>query len=1111
MLTASIACGQTDLTIAADAPAGIHLTWKNGVVGDAALKQVFDVERRQSLTLGDWDKIASLNLTGTYTDSTPPDQSAFYRLRESEFPLALSGPDAESASQGLRIVSPSGPDVIFLKSHEPAVTRSFLEATNTLTVAIDGAYRSTILFASYREGLDFRYLTPGGKPSETLDFTGGQVDLLSFSDGDLRLATLELLAALSAVHEGARVAANEVTSLLTHFPDSATVWQNIGGPATNEATVLYYRARSQDQAVGASPADFGDEVAFFAKPLVSGASAVPLSKIAESLPAAGGEVVNLNAVDPDTAEPWIGARSSALNDHPITAAKWIYIGAGGSATNASNPAVARYAYWIEDESFRVNPAFVAAGAIDTNSMTPAEIRFLITTNSAGLDLSRGGFKRFNINSLIGASSSPTDAGNIRSNINRITAVITNSNASPLFGQRFYRPIDSTAESINSTNLVGESHARIYLQKIAANIVDYLDQDDQPTIINNDANFSLLVGNSDYGFQSLRNGSNSIAAMGVEGVPRLQEYALHARIRKMRHTSSIPDSFGFSATSNPNPASAEYEVSIDHYFEFWNPSTKDVRLTNAFLKIHGQPAFGPGVSGALGSVDRETSKIPIGNVVFPAGRVTVLTTSPTGELSVGSSALGFGVVSSNVLTNVVSLSCPHHDRVFTGTTTSVAARSYQVLPVGNSSPFFNYDRLFQVPLATRSTGNMDFKSTVLVGNSLGILESFTGLLITNLNLCVSSSYIWDTLSHRPGAGFAAGHNDFVRVSRLEGNFPVSSAGEPTGDPRALNEQLNHYSDSSNMSLQTRFVAAALTNSNMGSPNYSSVDPAMWSDFTTVESGARKAPLVVRNSAMTSIGELGHITDPARPDLTGLRTRSKGGGRTLRVGQSEMTNWHDGQQNQPSRTWTSWRLTDLFSTKTNLHALGSVNPNSILRDDGRAFAALFAGFRFAPAGSEGAEGVGSRGLLTHSIISGLVGRLTNEVVGGFPIGSLNIFWERGEVSELSLFNSGTSLVGSVNMSNVIDRGREEVVRRTIEQITTRGSVFTAYVVAQSMSGTNTADTIRLKQTFRVEPQFAAGAFDDAFNASNPGSVAARFSPPTNFSSEVIFEELTSVEAP
>jgi hypothetical protein len=116
----------------------------------------------------------------------------------------------------------------------------------------------------------------------------------------------------------------------------------------------------------------------------------------------------------------------------------------------------------------------------------------------------------------------------------------------------------------------------------------------------------------------------------------------------------------------------------------------------------------------------------------------------------------------------------------------------------------------------------------------------------------------------------------------------------------------------------------------------------------------------------------------------------------------------------------------------------------------------------------------------------------------------FWERGEISELPIFNTGNI---PTQMSNVFDRGREELVRRSIEMITTRGSVFTVYAIGQTLqvasSVTNVLSTARLRQTFQLEPkfQFTGDYGNDSFSPAQSLRVTRRFSAPTNYTVRVL----------
>jgi hypothetical protein len=1004
-----------------------------------------------------------------------------------------------------------------------------------------------------------------------------------------------------AAEAGAVAAESLVSDLVRRYPDSATVWQNIGGGTggaagtNNEATVLYMRAQSANTNLGARPGQFGSEITLLAMPLVSRVDAanstllnrspMPLNLISSTLPFAtdNTNMVNLNATNSSRPHPFVGLRSATNPGAPVTAAQWIYLGAQPGPTNASNPAIARYAFWVEDESFKVNVNVATNGLRGASSLglSPAELRldgawgtstnvalrganagtvvtarnglpgsvfptaltaalpagltdinaadelkFLTTSHSAGLDLSRGGFKRFNINTVTNGIAGPTDAANIRTSLNRVIAAITNSNSVPNFGQRFYRLANTAAAGTNPANInalaVTPNHAAIYLNKIAVNILDYTDADDQPTIVNiptnttvfnNMSDFTIRVGRPEFGIEPLgggTEGTNSVAAMGVENTPRLQEYVIHGRLRDL-------EPIGFNSSSPPPDPVANYRITIDHYFEFWNPGTRDITLSGAFLRVYDQPRYGTNITGVLtnegrpfelplnlGFVLRGGAWEPVEEITFPAGRTTVLTTAPTNEIN--SQLIG---------TNIINLvSVPGSDdshREFTGQTRDTNA---------TGAPFRDngLNRYFHVSMRARSTPTTDYESGVLLGNDLGLLESFGALPIANqtgpsvsaLHFIANTEETFDAMGDDPAVGNL--HN--VRGGSLVGNSSITNTPSwATGDPRSLNEQLEvftHTSDTNALSQVTRFATVLLANgsvpanSSLGAPNANYINTARWLDFSSLLAGANNAPLFVRNDSMQSVGEIGHITDPARvpgPPAAGALSNvvySRGGGRTLRVGQSEHSWWFDRNQTSASRTWTSWRLADVFTTKTDVSIAGLINPNGFLRDRGAAWRATLHGLNYLPA----PEGVGLPALndfRINAMINAMAARMTNTAAAGLPAGSLNAFWERGEISELPIFNTGNI---PANMTTTFDRGREELVRRSIEMITTRGSVFTVYSIGQTLQGTNVTGVARMKQTFQIEPVFQdpAGAFNDAFAVDSDG-IQRRFAPPINYTLRVL----------
>jgi PilX N-terminal len=1017
--------------------------------------------------------------------------------------------------------------------------------------------------------------------------------------------------AVLAADAGLAVASSTLAGLVVRYPDSVTVWQNIGGGAVNgtnnEATVLYLRAQSANTNLGARPGQFGGDVTLLAQPLVSRAGAtpdsintnlLPLSDVVSSVPFTLGSstTVNINATDAARSDPFVGSRSSTNPGAPVAAAQWIYMTRhGGVYDPATNPYVARYAFWVEDESFKVNVNVATNGARDTTSLgtnaneirldgswmsssntsiskanftnailargangyptvstaalgaeisgsnASPEVRFLTTIRSAGLDLSRGGFKRFNINTVTN--------GDKRTALDRIVAAITNSNSSPLFGQRFYRSGANAASTAN-TNVTAQD-AEIYVQKIAANIFDYIDSDNQPTIINDENNFPLKTNSLGIGPKGNLpgpnlEGPNSAAAVGIENLPRLQEYAVHARIIKLQHDSADANSFGFNsanASLNPKPTAANFEIWIDHYFEFWNPGTRDIVLTNAFMSIVDQPAFA-GVTGAL-ALERDIVNIPIESITFPAGGLVVMTTAAAGEESISALATSALLTPAN-LSNAVFVNLPvaDADRKFVGSTTSIS---------NLTTPYNSFDRLFFAGVPSAASAG------IVIANNQGLLDSFYGLtwspITSGWPLLVSNNTIKSSLSIDNIHG---GDAVLLRASSLRGNRTNNGILPPgpnvaEGDPRTLNEQLQfQYSAISSEDQRTSFYMTLVNDTpgqpkspNFGLPNTYYTASAIvsnqllattWMDTSGLGSGSSSAPLFVRNGALRSIGELGHITDPARTrGGGGLAERLvRGGGRTLRIGQPEVglnsypgnatVWWYAGSQTNVSRTWTSWRLADIFTTTTtgangaaaaanpgvwrttnSFTIPGLINPNGALRDNGAALKAALFGFVGEPSPSavgggteQGATGTAAASFNVTSVVANVIGRLNTVAGTGLPTGSLNPFWERGEISELRLLNTGTAL--GLNISNVFDRGREELVRRTIEMITTRGSIFSAYIVGQSLqvvgTTTNILSTSRLRSTFEIIPQFANPTTSTNDNFTIP-EVSERFAAPTNYS--------------
>ena len=112
---------------------------------------------------------------------------------------------------------------------------------------------------------------------------------------------------------------------------------------------------------------------------------------------------------------------------------------------------------------------------------------------------------------------------------------------------------------------------------------------------------------------------------------------------------------------------------------------------------------------------------------------------------------------------------------------------------------------------------------------------------------------------------------------------------SGDGRSLDEPLvfNHNTGSTSLPDQHRFFDDSPIDISV--PKNSYIDPRKWPDYATnLDNTSNTSYAVVRDEPMTSIGELGYIYDPYRVKGSGTNNPlayARGGGRTLHVGQPD----------------------------------------------------------------------------------------------------------------------------------------------------------------------------------------------------------------------------------
>jgi Tfp pilus assembly protein PilX len=894
------------------------------------------------------------------------------------------------------------------------------------------------------------------------------------------------------------------------YPDSATTWQTI---QNHEFAAFYYRDKPAD-------ADAAD----FILPLVSGAQVKAYSEKEDTLPT----FTDTNSIDLN-ADNWIGTLPG--ENQKEFRAPWV------EQYDANGKVISRYAFWAEDESFKVNvnvatnvgrgdqslgrspseipmqgifaqignPDGLASDIVNGRKTIPGlkfftlaqinhvasigeepklsdSVKFLATAFSSALNMSRHGSKRLNLNEVVKDSS---DGGEIRRQLDQIIGAIKYH--LPDFGQRFY------LGNLNSKN-VSSVKQDIYLHKIAANIRDYIDTDSQPTIVGNKDNDGEL--NSTFSNQDIWIGSapdtaigpnigsgnnlmNQVIAIGQENVPRLQEVIMHVK-------QNLPEK------GNPAPGmpQASYNIDIDYYFEFWNPTTKDINIndlgSNPYIGVANQPGWEAGDGDSIEAGKSRDYKISLKNIPnltkFPAGSVVVITTDPDPDIT-----------QITEVPNLYSAQVDEGERHFEGITTyGVGEGGYG----GYATLQLSTDRNFGQLVAPAK--GYDYETEFFLANSAGYLDSVQGALP------IAPSVYVDAFKNKDKRDVKMCH---WRGGVLIGN-KLSNLQE--GDPRTLSEQhifepnsqlkttvptqtrfklTNTYKDSAG---DQYFPCSAQNGASLGEFNLSQTDILKWKDPLKAESGMYLAGTVA-NEPLYSIGQLGDIFDPTRQNSDFAR----GGGITLKIGQSDQFksgeneggHW-DGNQDSLSRNWAAWRLTDIFTTTNALEIEGLVNINGIMRDNGVSLKSLLNNYSFRPF-PEGEQTLASKDL-QDAFFDNFINWIKQTFSQNSP------FLERGEISEYEGFSNGSEIAG-VNMKNVNDRGREELFKRLIELISTKGNTYSIYIVGQSIRETSAGNkqvlgSVKRKITFKVEPIFNTPLSDN--ESSN-----TRYRKPDNYAIKVI----------
>lgn len=416
-------------------------------------------------------------------------------------------------------------------------------------------------------------------------------------------------------------------------------------------------------------------------------------------------------------------------------------------------------------------------------------------------------------------------------------------------------------------------------------------------------------------------------------------------------------------------------------------------------------------------------------------------------------------------------------------------------------------------------NYDCDLQILLGSDWGLIDSVSsvGLLADGRAFSIT-----DNTAEMTNDGTPELAKSFLRSAAIWGhtNHSGESDNFTTGDPLSQNENLQilRYRGGGEI-FQTRFSYVGSDNETpLGNGNFTlgGFNPASdpnpedatkrWADYATNQLGTQFAPFSRYNGKLDSIGRLGETFDPVKVMEnydSGRIFRVRHGGRTLKIGQTEKYDatlnkfglW-DGNETSASRNWTAWRLADVFSNKfptvdTNndgkidakdnfpgfdrWQTEGVININGVSRDGGLALRTALKGFQF----TENATGMAGK-TLSDSDLNTIIQTVKDHLQNNAPLNPSNyrLFWERGQLSELlyregadwkPFFSTGNKL-GS-NMAAVYDRAKEELFRRCVELICTKGNTFTVYSVGQTLNTLSgkVISTSRKKQTFRIMPNY------------------------------------------
>jgi len=808
--------------------------------------------------------------------------------------------------------------------------------------------------------------------------------------------------------------------------------------------------------------------------------------------------VALNFTNSSNPSGWIGSPVSANGtlSYRECRAPWIYQLKDASKPHQPsrslanyNPYISRFAFWIEDESSKIDLSISG----NANAVSAGYLRPTIATNAADIDL--GALP------LVSGNAIATNAAAINSKLISFRNSATNVlGSSPLHIRTIAQSVDFGTNAANAArfyttaasyanDLSGTGQKRINLNALvtegltASDItgdmqdIIYAITGNQVTSMGNGT--SRLLASLPSTNSPFPNFGNRFFAASMPSATQKEIYLkkIAANIRDYIDSDSQPTFIsssgivdsgtrpmdcwpsgqwpqaigkeavpyyhehawaGYEKTWSGTGTTRTADLEIDQYLEFVNPSTKDYTApAGSFIKLTDMPTWSAGTFPKLELLDFE---LDVSGVVFPAGKAIVITTNP----SAANDPPGLFSNAAAVIRKTPNATDPV---VSNYTATRVFSAVKTTEPI-SGTPGFQRDAGSPI----RGSATSDFGTRIILANANGIVSALPAAGFSS-----SSVNQWNFKGQNVG-----NRSRFVYASGLRGNDAASR----TGDPMSLSEQLSFQTFNSANGENTRFYGSIQGDSTIPGTStlqklYNSyVTPNNWPDYTgNFTETAATAYAVIADLPMKSVGELGAIYDPGfrKRDAALPIEAARGGGRTLKIGQPDDV---IGAAARFSTVWqnAAWRLTDVFGVSANRTQVeldstsrGKININSVARDGGMALKSLLRNYVFpaSPASDAGTAGK----FLRENEINDIVSSVSSYLTSNGP------FMERGELSQISFFSGNISFFsgnstklktigGNQTVRESADRSREQVFRGLAEMITTRSASFAVYSVGEAL---------------------------------------------------------------